>query len=43
MQKQGVIMTKEKAIKAKFFYVSQFITNNVTGFYSREIYVKFFI
>jgi hypothetical protein len=34
-----LIKSRESAIKASFF-VSQFITNNVSEFYRKEIYVK---
>ena len=43
MQQQDVLLSQENQQLKQVFYVSQFITNNVTGFYRREIYVKLFI
>jgi len=44
MQQQEVLLNQEnQQLKQVFFYVSQFIAKNATGFYRREIYVKLFI
>ena len=45
MHQQEVLLNQEnQQLKQVFFFnVSQFIAKNATGFYRREIYVKFFI
>jgi len=42
MQQQDILRSQVNQQLKQVFYVSQFSTNNVTGFCRMEIYVKFF-
>jgi hypothetical protein len=43
MQQQDILLCQENQQLKQVFYVSQFSTNNVTGFCRKEIYVKILI
>ena len=44
MQQQDILLSHvNQQLKQVFLYVSMFSTKNVTGYYRREIYVKFLI